>query len=122
MSVTQAAFSDRDAFSAADAAIVAEIGIEELAELLSVDQGELETAVFGLKKPKTNLSGGLLKRLRSRIGMVSQNEVAAKIAKINGDISAVDLQVAALNAKMVSLNAQREGLVQRLSEWEAKKK
>jgi hypothetical protein len=39
MAVTDAAFSVREAFSAADTAIVEEIGIEDLAELLGVDQG-----------------------------------------------------------------------------------
>lgn len=118
MSVTDAAFSVREAFSAADAAIVEEIGIEDLAELLNVDAGELETAMFGLggkKQPGKKQSGGFVKRLQGALGLVSQKGVKEQIAKITADIAAVDL-------KMAPLQAERESLERMLVGWQAKLK
>lgn len=120
MSVTQAAFSLREDFSAADAAIVEAVGVDDLAELLGVDLDELETAVFGGVKSK---SGGVktvvkkqsvLERLQSKL-RPSRKQIEEKIAKINADIAEVDL-------RMAPLKAERERLSRMLIEWEAKRK
>ena len=110
MAVTDAAFSVREAFSAADTAIVEEIGIEDLAELLGVDQGELETAVFGREKEKergAKKTESILKRIRKRL---APSPKKAEIAELNAEIKNVTQDVENLESKLTGLRARLRAL------------